>query len=469
MITFSMRREGQFTARFNTRGNQCGTGGQQIYTYLCEIEVGEKLDNRGFILDNYEVQGYFDRTYASDQPAQSCERIAQIAASHFADLLQRNGREAQRVSVTIRGSAFAGLTASWTPEKEISVDPRLGEVKVFGLTPPELLERINFWDQQHSNPVGIPGQIVYGDFEKMNSASLIPSVQPDLGEADVWHNGSRSYYRARLLKRLTPEEANFDPTDPEPVEVIVCDHCHKPVELDGGELFGNMPKGREDYKHKGADWRCAPGLTQATVNGQEYVIKTPAEPTPEQITREHLQKETPFVKTLAPKPVTPVCDHCDEEVQPDSDNRWWQHVDSTFYRCDLPGPRREAQVNGTDEVEAKPTPVPAPAPVPGPFHKFTIERAGHRVCEVCSLSDVYVRSQDTTGKPAQTQRVVSGSPAPVCDYCKKSVEVTLSNEAGLKGRWIHKESHLYGCYIDQTRNEATFNGSLSAPASEVAA
>src|SRR6266403_3509564 len=35
---------------------------------------------------------------------------------------------------------------------------------------------------------------------------------PDLGEADVWHNGSESFYRARLLKKLTREEALVDPT-----------------------------------------------------------------------------------------------------------------------------------------------------------------------------------------------------------------------------------------------------------------
>ena len=33
----------------------------------------------------------------------------------------------------------------------------------------------------------------------------------DLGTADVWHEGTKSYYRAKLLKKLTPEEVNFDP------------------------------------------------------------------------------------------------------------------------------------------------------------------------------------------------------------------------------------------------------------------
>jgi hypothetical protein len=35
----------------------------------------------------------------------------------------------------------------------------------------------------------------------------------ELGIADVWHEGSKSYYRAKLFKKLTPEEAEFDPTE----------------------------------------------------------------------------------------------------------------------------------------------------------------------------------------------------------------------------------------------------------------
>lgn len=35
----------------------------------------------------------------------------------------------------------------------------------------------------------------------------------DMGYADVWHQGTRSYYYAKLLRKLTPEEAEFDPTE----------------------------------------------------------------------------------------------------------------------------------------------------------------------------------------------------------------------------------------------------------------
>jgi len=31
--------------------------------------------------------------------------------------------------------------------------------------------------------------------------------------ADVWHEGSKSFYRAQLLEKLTPEQALHDPTE----------------------------------------------------------------------------------------------------------------------------------------------------------------------------------------------------------------------------------------------------------------
>ena len=52
---------------------------------------------------------------------------------------------------------------------------------------------------------------IAADVKRIMAKELNPS--PELGTADVWHEGSRSYYRARLLKKLTLVEANFDPTE----------------------------------------------------------------------------------------------------------------------------------------------------------------------------------------------------------------------------------------------------------------
>jgi hypothetical protein len=45
----------------------------------------------------------------------------------------------------------------------------------------------------------------------------VPENSEPLGEADVWHAGSRSYYHALLLRRLTREDVimSLSPLDPE--------------------------------------------------------------------------------------------------------------------------------------------------------------------------------------------------------------------------------------------------------------
>lgn len=56
------------------------------------------------------------------------------------------------------------------------------------------------------------GSAVYAD-DYLSLAEIdailtaLGDAQEDLGEADVWHEGSQSFYHARLLRKLTPEEA----------------------------------------------------------------------------------------------------------------------------------------------------------------------------------------------------------------------------------------------------------------------
>lgn len=243
MITFKMRRRGEFIVNFTTTKNQCGSGGQKLYRYVCEIEVGEALDDHGFILDNYKVQEYFDREYGNATTAYSCERIAQIATMTFLNMLRNRQREVHRISVTIFGSEQAGLTATWRKEVKAAQE-ELG-----------------------------------------------------LGTADMWHNGTKSYYRAKLLKKLTMEEALFDPTE-EPIEVVkidlskvekrviqmtevplACDFCKESVESDHDQ---KQKEGAQwIHKHgyytclnknfRGANVATVSGSTVATVNGSENV------------------------------------------------------------------------------------------------------------------------------------------------------------------------------------------------------
>ena len=40
----------------------------------------------------------------------------------------------------------------------------------------------------------------------LDALEFDPRAEVDLGTADVYHHGSRSYYRAKLLKKLTAED-----------------------------------------------------------------------------------------------------------------------------------------------------------------------------------------------------------------------------------------------------------------------
>lgn len=49
----------------------------------------------------------------------------------------------------------------------------------------------------------------------LDALKFDPTAETDLGNADVWHEGTKSFYNAKLLKKLTSEEATFDPYDSE--------------------------------------------------------------------------------------------------------------------------------------------------------------------------------------------------------------------------------------------------------------
>lgn len=345
MITFTMRREGQFVTNFSTSNNQCGKAGQQIYRYVCEIEVGEQLDKHGFILDNYKVQEYFDAEYRSAVSARSCEQIALRAAEDFQFMLASDGRTVHRVSVTIYGSEFAGLTAVWTapaaqktdardvnaPPIDVQFDYAEAEQRVqrmksdpgttlFGMSLSEIRKRIDFWDEAHA-PV-----------------TITKSVQP---------------------------------------EQVLCDYCKQPIELDGGDYNRGHSEqaGREDYRHVGTkryscDLDDGRPSRAATVNGEHFVVKN------------------------KPVPAQPVCDHCGEPVQLDDKvgikgRLAWSHIDG-YYTC-LTSPYKFAAVKGNEHIlqsELMPS-------RDNHEHNFVEVRTGapshaYARCTVCHMSDVYL-------------------------------------------------------------------------------
>ncbi len=50
-----------------------------------------------------------------------------------------------------------------------------------------------------------------GDVKRIMAKELNPA--PELGTADVYHNGTKQHYRARLLEKITPEQFYYDPME----------------------------------------------------------------------------------------------------------------------------------------------------------------------------------------------------------------------------------------------------------------
>lgn len=121
MAKFKMKRIGQFQANWESRRNVCGVDRslRPLYSYECEMETTDRLDDQGFIMDNKHVSEYFINKYASAKTAPlSCEMMAKLATLDILALLRRNGSEPKRVAVTIAGSAQAAMTYEWTEETD---------------------------------------------------------------------------------------------------------------------------------------------------------------------------------------------------------------------------------------------------------------------------------------------------------------------------------------------------------------
>lgn len=115
LLGITINREGQFSVRFtHSNENQCGVAGTQVLNYKVKI-VGdsEHLNDRGFIVDNDDIHGYFTRTYDRVRDFKSCEHIAIEACKDLKNLCEDSGAKVYAVDVTISGNPLAGLTASW--------------------------------------------------------------------------------------------------------------------------------------------------------------------------------------------------------------------------------------------------------------------------------------------------------------------------------------------------------------------
>lgn len=122
MLELSIRRHGQFHVAWSgDNQNQCGRSGTSILTYDVNI-IGdeEHLTEQGFIIDNFEIQEFFEQRFGNVVNFPSCEHIAMQAARGLASKFGPDGVPhlmkvvVHEVSVTIgNGMPGIGITARW--------------------------------------------------------------------------------------------------------------------------------------------------------------------------------------------------------------------------------------------------------------------------------------------------------------------------------------------------------------------
>lgn len=126
-IKLKMVRRGNFKANWTTSENMCGVtvSPNPTYNYVCEIECGTILDEHGFMIDQLDVDRYFQVKFAAShqQPsgvkALSCERMAIICCSDVKYMVESHmmkatgGSEIHRIAVTIFFNETAAMTAEW--------------------------------------------------------------------------------------------------------------------------------------------------------------------------------------------------------------------------------------------------------------------------------------------------------------------------------------------------------------------
>lgn len=142
-MKLTMKRNGEFTCHWINADGMCGVGTElnPRYRYECNIETGDILDKNDFIIDQLDVDRYFQQKYGKQfgvvvQPewdnrfgtfnytkhrARSCERIALDAVTDIKNMvethmLSHSGMSVvYRIAVTISFGDQATMTAEWVP------------------------------------------------------------------------------------------------------------------------------------------------------------------------------------------------------------------------------------------------------------------------------------------------------------------------------------------------------------------
>jgi hypothetical protein len=111
---YTLRRKGEFDAQL-LGSLHCGLK-KPFNRFQYEVEIGVTdcgLDDKGFVLDNMDIQAHFDNTY-SKPTFFSCETMARVACEHFRELLKDREEHCIQVCVRIYGLPTAHVEYMWT-------------------------------------------------------------------------------------------------------------------------------------------------------------------------------------------------------------------------------------------------------------------------------------------------------------------------------------------------------------------
>ena len=111
MTSLSLHRTGSFNVNRDAEDStQCGFArGNRTCWFDVTIRSMNQLDENGFLIDNNEVQHYFDRTYAGVTSFKSCETIALRAVNDLRDIVGHD--RCLSIKVEIKPGDYAGITA----------------------------------------------------------------------------------------------------------------------------------------------------------------------------------------------------------------------------------------------------------------------------------------------------------------------------------------------------------------------
>jgi hypothetical protein len=131
-IKLKMVRRGSFAENGVTTENMCGVtqSSNPTYNYVCEIECGTILDSHGFMIDQLDVDRYFQVKFAASLKNPqgvtgiSCERMAIVCLEDVKYMVESHmmkstgGSEIHRIAVTIYFNDTAAMTAEWKATDE---------------------------------------------------------------------------------------------------------------------------------------------------------------------------------------------------------------------------------------------------------------------------------------------------------------------------------------------------------------